>query len=92
MKFNGNGDCTDYGFTFVALNLKGFAVKRIYTWQDQISEKIVEVSRTIDQYNVPPTCEEAGFPQNYSGDVRWIKFVDAAMIGGNLQKGNYGRC
>ena len=57
-----------------------------------MSEKIVEVKRTIDNYNVPPTLEEAGFPHNHPDEVRWIKFVDAAMIGGNLQKGNYGRC
>ena len=67
-------------------------MNRIYTWQDQVSEKIVEVSRTMDKYNVPPTNEEAGFPTNYQKEIRWIKFVDAAMIGGNLQKGNYGRC
>ncbi|SMF79950.1 hypothetical protein [Pseudobacteriovorax antillogorgiicola] len=66
-------------------------MKRIYTWKEKNSGKIVEVRRTIDQYNVPPSLEEAGLT-NQDHDLQWIKFVDVALIGGNLQKGNYGRC
>ena len=66
-------------------------LKRTYTWKEDNSGTIVQVQRTIDHYNVPPTLEEAGL-ENSHGELRWIKFVDAAVITGNLQKGNYGRC
>ena len=67
-------------------------MKRTYTWREEISGKIVEVRRTIADYRVPPTLEEAGFAPDHKGELQWTKFVDAALITGNLQKGNYGRC
>lgn len=67
-------------------------MKRIYTWKEGNSGQIVEVRRTIAQYNVPPTLEEAGISMDSNKELNWIKFVDAVSITGNLQKGNYGRC
>ena len=66
-------------------------MKRIYTWKDNNSGRIVEVRRKLENYNVPPSPEESGL-SNEQESPNWIKFVDAAVITGNLQKGNYGRC
>ncbi|NRA66642.1 MAG: hypothetical protein HRU19_19290 [Pseudobacteriovorax sp.] len=67
-------------------------MKRIYTWRDETSGTVVEVQRKMSDYRIPPSTDEIAHLGLKGENQNWIKLVDAALITGNLQKGNYGRC
>lgn len=66
----------------------------VYVWVDKSSEKEIEVIRTFDEYQVPPTQEESTLTEEEYKAAKWEKLISSKVMvkrGPNWQgsKGNW---
>jgi hypothetical protein len=66
----------------------------VYVWFDKTSEKEVEVIRTFDEYNIPPTQEESTLTEEEYNKSNWEKLISSKVMvtrgpNWNGQKGSW---
>jgi hypothetical protein len=52
----------------------------VYVWFDKNSEKEIEVIRTFDEYQVPPTQEESTLTEEEYLAAKWEKLISSKVM------------
>jgi hypothetical protein len=63
----------------------------LYCWQDRITEKEVQVLRSIAEYNVLPLRDEVDMTDEEYGAARWVRQIKGIKTVGFAARGLGGK-